>query len=161
MLEAGLEEAQAAIHEARIFLNDKQAAFSKYKVQKVKAKATQVLGQLQQQLQKAQQKLVPRPVAAGSEGGMSAPESGTRRRALLHPASELEREPARGTLRSPRRVPDEEALGHDDPMVSTHDELKSLVAKELGKFLAAHVTKCVHKQSQDLYPSSAANKWSA
>ena len=35
-------------------------------------------------------------------------------------------------------------------MVSTHDELKSLVAKELGKFLPAHVTKCVHKQSQDL-----------
>ena len=88
--------------------------------------------------------------APGSEGGNSAPESGARRRALLHPASEIERGPERETSRTPRRTSDEEPVAPDDPMVSTHDELKSLVAKELGKFLPAHVTKCVHKQSQDL-----------
>eukprot|EP00434_Breviolum_minutum_P036031 symbB.v1.2.031910.t1/scaffold3757.1/size50859/2 len=84
--------------------------------------------------------------APGSEGGNSAPESGGRRRPLLHPASGIERGPERETS----RTSDEEPAAPDDPMVSTHDELKSLVAKELDKFLPAHVTKCVHKQSQDL-----------
>ena len=60
--------------------------------------------------------------APGSEGGNSAPESGGRRRPLLHPASEIERGPERETSRTPRRTSDEEPAAPDDPMVSTHAE---------------------------------------
>eukprot|EP00434_Breviolum_minutum_P042595 symbB.v1.2.037923.t1/scaffold5738.1/size24079/3 len=57
--EQAVQEAQKAMGEARIFLNAKQAAARRYESEKVKAKAIQELGQLQQQLQEAQQKLVP------------------------------------------------------------------------------------------------------
>ena len=59
MLEQAVQEAQTATCEARNFLNATQAAAKGYKSKKVKAKAIQELGQLQQQVQKAQQKLVP------------------------------------------------------------------------------------------------------
>jgi len=57
--EQAVQEAQKAMGEARIFLNAKQASARRYESDKVKAKAAQELGQLQAQLQEAQQKLNP------------------------------------------------------------------------------------------------------
>ena len=59
ILEETVQGAQTAIGEARIFLGATQAAAKGCKSKKKKAEAIQELGQLQQQLQEAQQKLVP------------------------------------------------------------------------------------------------------
>jgi len=57
--EKAVQEAQKAMGEARIFLNAKQASARRFESDEVKAKAAQELGQLQTQLQEAQQKLNP------------------------------------------------------------------------------------------------------
>eukprot|EP00930_Biecheleria_cincta_P023467 TRINITY_DN1695_c0_g1_i1.p1 TRINITY_DN1695_c0_g1~~TRINITY_DN1695_c0_g1_i1.p1 ORF type:complete len:2092 (+),score=696.54 TRINITY_DN1695_c0_g1_i1:73-6276(+) len=57
--EQSMQEAQKAMGEARIFLNAKQASARRFESEKIKAKAATDLGQLQAQLQEAQNKLNP------------------------------------------------------------------------------------------------------
>lgn len=82
----------------------------------------------------------------GPESRMSsAPESGGQRRPLLVPATE------RASTRSPRRgTTSAEEQNAADEQTNSHDALRDLVAKDLGKFLPAHLTKSIQKQSQDL-----------
>ena len=82
---------------------------------------------------------------SGPEGNVASEGSRPQRRQLLVPAR-------RENSRTPRRNTsgdDEQPDLQDVPMTS-HDALRDLVAKELGKFLPTHITKCIHKQSQDL-----------
>lgn len=87
------------------------------------------------------------PPASGPESNVASDGSRVQRRQLLVPASQ------RDNSRTPRRNTsgdeDERPELPDVPMTS-HDALRDLVAKELGKFLPTHITKCIHKQSQDL-----------
>lgn len=83
----------------------------------------------------------------GPDDGSSAPEGGGRsRRPLLQPVSQL-----REATRSPRARPADDRFGlssgPDEPMLPLNE---NVVARALGKFLPAHVTKCMQKQAQDL-----------
>lgn len=83
---------------------------------------------------------------SGPEGRMSSvPESSGQRRQLHVPATD------RANTRSPRRGTTSGDEPDDaDVQMNSHDALRELVAKDLGKFLPAHLTKSIQKQSQDL-----------
>ena len=87
------------------------------------------------------------PPASGPESNVASDGSRVQRRQLLVPASQ--RENSRTPRRNTSGDEDERPELPDVPMTS-HDALRDLVAKELGKFLPTHITKCIHKQSQDL-----------